>query len=237
MHLTELQLSQRPASSPTLPLRLLLCSQWRKTDTSRAWFMSSVPGEIKHSLEVLASLFLRWPTSPELIANLPTPSVKWDHSHPGCLRLYLITKKKTGHTPGFWLQICNPPGLRLVFISAEIRAKAWKEEAASCAPGSEPDQEPGCSLWQPLNKISNGSLQLYNLSLLEVCLLSMVQCCRENPEAPRNEPVQKQGSCLDPALCISFSSQLISYFNSAHCPCYAGCTQFKDSLVISSFWI
>lgn len=144
--------------------------------------------------------------TPERMANPLTPSVKWDDSHPDCLRLYLITKKKTGHTPGFSLLICNLPGLCLVFLSAEIRAMRWKEEAALCTPGSQPEQEPGWGLWQPLNEISNGSLQLYNLSLLEVCLLSVVQCCRESPEAPWNKPVQKQGSCLDPALRISFSS-------------------------------
>lgn len=70
MHLTQLQLSQGPASSPMLPLRLLLCSHWRRMDTSRVWFISSVPGKKNHSLEVPSSLLLRRPTSPELIANL-----------------------------------------------------------------------------------------------------------------------------------------------------------------------
>lgn len=154
---------------------------------------------------------------------------------PGAVPNY--QKKNTGHTPGFWLLIWDPPGLCSAFLSAEIRAVRWKEEAALCAPGSQPNQEPGCSLCQPLNKISNGSLQLYNLPLLEVSLLCVVQCCRQSPEAPWNKPVQKQGSCLHPALCISFSSQLISYSNSAHYPCYTGSTQFKDSLVISSFQI
>lgn len=146
-----------------------------------------------------------------------------------------LPRKKQGIHQDFdcWSGIFQ--GLCLVFLSAEIRARRWKEEAASCAPGAQPDQEPGCRLWQPLNKISNGRLQLYNLALLEVCLLSAVQCCRESPEAPWNKPVQKQGSHLDPVLCISFSSQLISYFNSAHYPWYMGSTQFKDRLVISSF--
>lgn len=144
-------------------------------------------------------------------------------------------QEKTQHAPGFWLPSWDAAGACLAFLSVEIRAMGCNAEAVLCTPGSQPNKEPECSLWQHLNKISNGSLQLYKPVLLEMCLLSVEQCCREISKVPWNKLVQKQSICLDPALHISFSSQLISYFHSAHGPHYMQATQFKASLLISSF--
>lgn len=89
------------------------------------WFILSIPGQDKASTgsTCFSPFEATYTTSPELIANFPTLPVKWDESHPSCLRLYLITKKKESMLQDF---DC-PAGilLEVAWLSLLSKSEQW----------------------------------------------------------------------------------------------------------------